>query len=265
MGMLSTIRRYLVHLRGGGESWPAVDITLPGQRHFHLVGSIHMGTRDMAPLPARLLEKLRHCDGLIVEADITHSDSPFTPEPDRPPLHTRLSPPLWQQLCLLTDELALPIYSIDTLPAWRVALVLQIYQARQLGLYPEYGIDSQLLTAAHSQGIAVQELEGAERQVALLTTLDDDGMGLLSDTLTHWHTNARLMQIMISWWLSSPPRGDHVALPNTFGEALYDVLMLQRNRAWQRYLSALPAGNYMVAVGALHLYGENNLPGMLRP
>ena len=35
---------------------PAMDIVLPGERYLHLVGSIHMGTRDMAP-PAKLLKK----------------------------------------------------------------------------------------------------------------------------------------------------------------------------------------------------------------
>lgn len=35
---------------------PAIDISLPGNRHFHLIGSIHMGSHDMAPLPTRLLK-----------------------------------------------------------------------------------------------------------------------------------------------------------------------------------------------------------------
>ncbi|MBJ3814632.1 conjugal transfer protein TraB [Shimwellia pseudoproteus] len=263
MGLLRTMTMYLNHLLAGGYTWPALDISLPHKRHFHLVGSIHMGTRDMAPLPARLREKLRHCDALIVEADITQGDSPFGPEAARPPLHERLSDDQWQHLSRLTDELEIPLYTIDTLPAWRVALILQIWQARQLGLHPEYGIDHQLITAAHELGVPVQELEGADSQVTLLTTLEDDGMDLLADTLTHWHTNARLMQLMVSWWLESPPKENHVALPNTFGETLYDVLMLQRNQAWRQYLTALPAGRYMVAVGALHLYGEGNLPGLL--
>lgn len=263
MGLLSTLNMWLNHLRGGNYNWPAMDITLPGPRYFHMVGSIHMGTRDMSPLPPRLLDKLRQCDTLIVEADITQGDTPFTPEAARPPLHERVSEAQWQQISQLTDKLEIPLYTIDTLPAWRVALILQIWQARQLGLHPEYGIDHQLITAAHELGIPVRELEGADSQVTLLTTLDDDGMSLLADTLTHWHTNARLMQVMISWWLESPPKENSVVLPNTFGETLYDVLMLQRNQSWQRYLAALPAGRYMVAVGALHLYGEGNLPGLL--
>jgi len=39
--------------------------------------------------------------------------------------------------------------------------------------------------------------------------------------------------------------------------------MDQRNRQWCQFLRQLPPGRYVVAVGALHLYGEGNLPGLL--
>ncbi|AIN17267.1 putative ligase domain protein [Yersinia rochesterensis] len=59
-------------------SYPALDVTLPGERHLHLVGSIHMGTEGMFPLPHELLNKLNQADALIVEADITEAASPFS-------------------------------------------------------------------------------------------------------------------------------------------------------------------------------------------
>ena len=108
------------------------------------------------------------------------------------------------------------------------------------------------------------ELEGAASQIALLCELPDNGLALLNDTLTHWHTNARLLQQMMSWWLQAPPQDNHLTLPNTFSQSLYDILMHQRNIAWRDRLSTLPAGRYVVAVGALHLYGEGNLPELMR-
>lgn len=64
----------------------------------------------------------------------------------------------------------------------------------KLGLRAEYGIDYQLLQAAKQQHKPVIELEGAENQIAMLLQLPDNGLALLDDTLTHWHTNARLLQ-----------------------------------------------------------------------
>jgi uncharacterized protein YbaP (TraB family) len=68
---------------------------------------------------------------------------------------------------------------------------------------------------------------------------------------------------MIGWWLEQPPSTGATSLPTTFSQSLYDVLMHQRNLAWRETLLALPPGRYVVAVGALHLYGEGNLPDML--
>ncbi|MEK5760627.1 TraB/GumN family protein, partial [Acinetobacter variabilis] len=89
------------------------------------------------------------------------------------------------------------------------------------------------------------------------------GIALLEDTLTHCRTTARLLQVMIGGWLAQPPSRGAVSLPTTFSQSLYDVLMHQRNLAWLETLLALPPGGYVVAVGALHLYREGNLPDML--
>ncbi len=93
----------------------------------------------------------------------------------------------------------------SALPLWQIAMVLQATQAQRLGLRGDYGIDYQLLKEAQQHQISVLELEGTNSQIALLRQLPDDGLMLLDDTLTHWHTNARLLQTMIGWWLDAPP------------------------------------------------------------
>lgn len=243
--------------------WPAVDIRL-GDREFHLVGSIHMGTRDMQPLPTKLLALLQKADALIVEADITQGGSPYVKSDEQPPLATRLDAGELTQLRKLCDELHLSMAQFDTLPAWQIALMLQAQQAQQLGLRPDYGIDYQLLMAAKRWHKPVRELEGPDVQIALLKSLPDEGIALLQDTLAHWHTNARLLQTMISWWLNAPRRQQPASLPPTFSSALSEILMSRRNQHWRDVLTRLPAGRYVVAVGALHLYGDDNLPDLLR-
>lgn len=244
--------------------WPATDVWLPGNRQLHLVGSIHMGTRDMMPLPPGLLARLEQADALIVEADITVSASPFTCSEPQPPLAERVDAAALEQLNRLCAELNLDRVQLEALPLWQIALMLQAQQAQRLGLRPDYGIDYQLLQAAHAQGRRVIELEGAGEQLDILKTLPENGQSLLADTLEHWHTNARLLQTMISWWLEKPPQQSQSALPTTFSTELNDLLMSQRNQRWNQLLRDLQPGRYVVAVGALHLYGENNLPDLLR-
>lgn len=258
-----SVHRLISQLFPASYRWPAQDIRLDN-RLLHLVGSIHMGTRDMQPLPTRLLRQLQKADALIVEADITQGGSPFDELAPREPLSIRLTSDEQARLAALCSELHLSLTMFDTLPAWQIALMLQAQQAQRLGLRPDYGIDFQLLQAAKTLNKPVIELEGAEAQIALLKSLPDDGMALLQDTLTHWHTNARLLQMMVSWWLDAPPREPRIALPSTFSTALNDTLISQRNAQWCDRLQALPSGQYVVAVGALHLYGEENLPELLQ-
>lgn len=264
MSLLNQLKRLWHALRGAPYSWPAIDISLPGGRELHLVGSIHMGTRDMSPLPPKLIKKLQQADALIVEADISGNEAPFDNLPVCAPLAERLTETQLAALEKLADEQGLPLARFDTQPLWQIAMVMQATQAQKLGLRPDYGIDYQLLQAARQASLPIQELEGASSQIELLLQLPDNGLALLEDTLTHWHTNARLLQVMIGWWLEQPPTDRNSPLPNTFSQSLYDVLMVQRNQAWRDTLLALPPGHYVVAVGALHLYGEGNLPQMLK-
>ena len=205
MGLLNRIKMLWRAAVGASYSWPALDITLPGERYLHLVGSIHMGTRDMSPPPARLLKKIRQADALIVEADITGNETPFADLPACPPLAERLTPQQLVELESRAAELGLSTAPFDSQPLWQVAMVLQATQAQKLGLRADYGIDYQLLMAARESKVRVMELEGTDSQIALLRDLPDGGLALLEDTLTHWRTNARLLQVMIGWWLEQPP------------------------------------------------------------
>ena len=124
-----------------------------------------------------------------------------------------------------------------------------------------------LPTKAAERRAALDALEQRGSPDLLFTDVrmpGDGGLALLEDTLTHWRTNARLLQVMIGWWLEQPPSTGATSLPTTFSQSLYDVLMHQRNIAWRDRLAALPAGRYVVAVGALHLYGEGNLPELMQ-
>lgn len=264
VNVLHRLAAFLGLSRTINSPYPALDITLHGDIQLHLVGSIHMGTVDMSPLPGSLIQRLSQADALIVETDISHATSPFGQGSQQPDLALRLSDTQFRQLQQYCLQLGAEINTFSRLPAWQVALMIQAQQAQQLGLRTEYGIDYQLLQAAKAQHKPLIELEGAEEQLVILQQLPAGGIALLEDTLEHWHTNARLLQTMISWWLDAKPATALVDLPATFSSEISQRLMLQRNLAWQKKLLALPAGSYVVAVGALHLYAEDNLPALLQ-
>lgn len=133
MGLLNRIKMLWRAAVGSSYSWPAMDIVLPGERYLHLVGSIHMGTRDMAPPPAKLLKKIRQADALIVEADISGNETPFSNLPTYPPLAERLSDAQLSELEARAGELGLSVGLFDSQPLWQVAMVLQATRRRNWG------------------------------------------------------------------------------------------------------------------------------------
>ncbi len=122
MGLLNRIKMLWRAAVGSSYSWPAMDIVLPGERYLHLVGSIHMGTRDMAPPPAKLLKKIRQADALIVEADISGNETPFSDLPTYPPLAERLSDAQLSELEARTGELGL-VFAFGRLQFGKAAAV----------------------------------------------------------------------------------------------------------------------------------------------
>ncbi len=244
--------------------YPAVDVRLSKKLKLHIVGSIHMGTENMFPLSAILLEKMNQADALIVEADITDTHSAFPSDPTiQIPVQARLTTDEYTLFLQYCQELHQDPMQFDPLPSWQIALILQATQAQELGLRGHYGIDYQLLRSAQSQQKKIIELEGTRSQVELLLKLPHQGLALLQDSLMHWRANARSLQTMISWWLDYQPE-NCATLPNTFSKDIYEALMTQRNLEWSKILKALPEGNYVVAVGALHLFGEGSLVDYLR-
>ncbi|QLQ96572.1 TraB/GumN family protein [Providencia alcalifaciens] len=262
--LLENLKSWLHRGVAPNYPYPAVDVRLPNNIKLHIVGSIHMGTENMFPLSALLLDKINRANGLIVEADITQANSPFPTSTELlSPISQRLTETEFALFLQYCQEIRQSPTQFDPLPSWQVALTMQATQAQMLGLRGHYGIDYQLIHNAQSQHKPIIELEGVDSQVQLLLNLPNNGLPLLQDTLIHWRSNARSLQTMISWWLDFQPE-NCVTLPNTFSEGVYNVLMTQRNQEWARKLKTLPAGNYVVAVGALHLFGEQSLIDYLR-
>ncbi|HGJ5876733.1 MAG TPA: hypothetical protein ACHBX0_10565 [Arsenophonus sp.] len=61
------------------------------------------------------------------------------------PLKQRLSPTFYLKFKRYCEEIKLPHQQLDGLVARQIALILQANQAQSLGLFPQHGIDYQLL------------------------------------------------------------------------------------------------------------------------
>jgi hypothetical protein len=232
-----------------------------------ILGSIHMGTADMYPLPEPVLTHLRQSKGLITEIDLAAVSSPRTNTATETTAGV-LNPKQKAQLTNIADELSIPLQVLLDRPAWQSALALQLTQFMQLGFSPDYGIDQYLTNLAHDQDIPVLGLETADYQLQLFSQDNHTGRVLLLDTLTHWERNKKINQCLLKSWQAGNPRQLLKLADESEVEAgLTERFIYQRNRNWADKLddvAFLPTpGKYTVAVGTMHLVGPHNLIELL--
>ncbi len=78
-------------------------------------------------------KKYAEADALIVEADISGNETPFSNLPTYPPLAERLSDAQLSELEARAGELGLSVGLFDSQPLWQVAMVLQATRGAEAG------------------------------------------------------------------------------------------------------------------------------------
>ncbi len=91
-----------------------------------------MGSHDMAPLPTRLLKKAQNADALIVEADVSTSDTPFANLPACEARKSALARTNSKTCSTLARDGHFSV-ALSTQPLWQIAMVLQATQAQNWG------------------------------------------------------------------------------------------------------------------------------------
>ncbi|MGF1687155.1 TraB/GumN family protein [Photobacterium japonica] len=245
---------------------PMVWLAEKGDRNFTFLGAIHVGSADFYPLPSAFLQRWQQADALVVEADILQ---PFTPtlDPTIPATQRLLSSAEQHNLSTLANKLSLPSEPLLQSPPWLSAITLQMTMATQAGLSADKGIDVTLLKRAKAQKLPVMELESLAQQIRLLETLDDHGKDLLLSTINEWDDMQSQLNCLLAAWKA----GDEQQLLELVDDSQYDahtddVLIKKRNHDWATQLTHAPAyqhGNFVVVVGAMHLFGKQGVPALL--
>lgn len=244
-------------------SYPSVDIQIGKTHNFHIVGSIHLGSKALKPLPKVLHNKISTANALIVESNILKQEinPPIVSAENYGGFYTDFPMPLRNQLNVILSELNLSHHNFEKFAPWHLALLLQAKQAVKNGLLNEYGIDYQALEYANFLSIPIIELEGQSHQLALLQNFDNGGLGLLEETILYWDSNLDILnRIIAAWENHTKLLLDDIEIP-IFTQ---NNLLSNRNEAWAKTLLGLPPGNYVVVVGALHITGFDPLQHYLK-
>lgn len=249
-------------------------------RAAHLFGTLHVGRPDFYPLDRTTTRALAQASELVVELDASQADRmqaglvQYALLKDARTLDGMLPDALRQRLHAQLDAFGIPRQTMQPFKPWMAMFTLLVGAFHSFGYDAAYATDLYLIGLAKGFDKKIGELEGIDYQFRLFDSLTlDEQLAFLDETLVL--LESRQMQAdtvaLVSAWLA----GDAQKLQQLSLKSLHDSprsapwmkqkLFSERNlRMADRIDRMLGEGRTpFVAVGALHLTGEDGLPALL--
>jgi uncharacterized protein YbaP (TraB family) len=252
-----------------------------GQGHTaYLFGTIHVGRPDFFPLEARAEKALADSSVLAMEIDMRDKTSlmqaglKYGMFANGDTLDKHVSQETLQHLQKTLDTLGLPMLAVSPMKAWMVANEVIVLQLEKQGYHTDLATEMYLLSTADKQHKAVIGLETAEFQLSLFDGLTEKQQEqYLNDNLDDLQSGEedKKTKELIDAWASA----DEKAFVDLLAEARKDQtesgqffmreLIDKRNPAMAEKVEKLlkEDKSSFVAVGLLHLVGDNGLPQLL--
>ena len=242
-----------------------------------LFGTIHVGRADFYPLPAPVADPLANASCLVMELDINAQDfessvalavEKYGYLPTEMRLSALLPKDLWPQVERAGRDIGLTPAISDRMEPWLLASMVQVMAMAKLGYHEHLGVDQHLTTAAKNSGQQrVIGLETALQQLQIIAGNRAGGIDMLQQTIT---TDIAVdsKRLLNAW-----QQGDTATLEQLLaemsdtpaGQRFMTELVVTRNRNWVEQLEQIWVDERCsVAVGAMHLIGQQSLVELLR-
>jgi hypothetical protein len=246
----------------------------------YLVGSVHVATPEMYPLPKEMEDAFAKADTLTVEVNINKVDQQkligLIQTKGLYAGNDTLSGSLKKEtMQALQDELAklgLPAAGFEKMKPWVVGLTIDVMAMQKLGLDPSLGIDKHFLDLAAAKGKPIDELESADFQVNLLANFDAKLQeSSLIATLSEMKDLKGDLKEMTDAWIAGDDKAieaqfekmskEHPETADVRQKILYD-----RNGPMAEKVEAYLKGNKTVflVAGVLHMVGDKGIVQILR-
>jgi uncharacterized protein len=241
----------------------------------YLLGSIHLGTKDMYPLPAEIEDAFAGSAALLVEADVRHLDASMAQSvvlerglyPAGDTLWNHVSPETRKKIEQFCDKYGLPAGNLIALKPWVVALTISTVPMMKAGMDPNLGIDMYFLNKADKKRVV--EIESADWQLNLLSGFPDDLQEkfLAAAVEEGLDMEAELKRMRDAWSSGDAAKLDAITKENTrTPEKISRAILQDRNPhmadAAEQFLKGKEQA--FLIVGAAHLVGDEGVVAILR-
>ncbi len=237
----------------------------------YLLGSIHVGSPAMYPLPQPMMDAFEHSPNLVVELNILNVDrkeilkSAFYPLGQN--LKKDLPPALYRQVLDKIKPYHLTPLMINRMRPWMVGMTLEGLALNDSGFDNSLGIDYHFLSLAEDKNII--ELETVDEQMSVFNTLSKkEQIAYLKSSLQEPVSKKKLLNQLIQAW----NEGNTALIARFYNPRsmkdnpqLYDNLLVSRNSRMADKIREFLNGSedYLVIVGVAHFSGPGSVIDIL--
>jgi len=264
-------------------------VAAEGVAPSYLFGTMHLGDPRLLALPAPVETAFEESDRLIIEttdildqmkmAGALFADPGLTTLADGKTLEDYLTPDQRQKLETMLSAKGVPFQAIERLQPWFLSSGFMLPDC----LKPAPGgvplvLDTDLAAAARRSGKPVEGLETAAEQLQSLAAIPmkeqmdglvallaaEDRLDDVFETMIALYLGEHVATILPAIEAAVPEGGMLVGSGEGYGSFEEKVITERNLRMADRLQPFLETGGSFVAVGALHLPGEEGLVALLR-
>jgi uncharacterized protein YbaP (TraB family) len=148
-----------------------------GDKVAWLLGSIHVGSKSMYPLPKEIEDAFERSTALLVEIDLNHVDLRKMQMlvfqtglyGGDETLWDHVSPETRQRLEAFCEKYGLPTMAMSKMKPWAAAMMVSTLPLMKSGMEMNLGIDKYFLDKAEKANKRVVEIESADEQMKLVS------------------------------------------------------------------------------------------------
>lgn len=253
---------------------PALWVVRDADSVLYLFGTMHLLRPTTAWGSDRVDQAFAAASQLIIEVAAPADQSVLLPiirehglSPGRP-LSGLLTAEEWTALDAAARAIGSSAANMEPMRPWLAGVTVQTASILRAGYATESGVEPILRARAEAAGMAVSGFETPDEQIRMLAGFPEEGqLAFLRRSLAAFDAAQTDVDRMVEAWAA----GDVEALravavdPLRATPALYDALLVRRNTRWADQIQTLleGSGTAFIAVGAMHLAGDDSVQAIL--
>lgn len=241
-----------------------------GESQIYLLGSIHTATKEMYPLDSQIEQSFKKCQYLVLE---TLPDSIDMMEmlsivsyADGSTLKDHISEESYKTIQTLAQKHDIGQQYFDMLKPWYAIMMLTILEMGDVGIKPEYGIDTYFQKKAKETDKTICQLETPTEQLRYLSLMDGVSDDYIQFNISEMTTSIEEINEMVKAWKNGD--GESLIAKINQQEKEYpeikkinEKIIGERNKNMAKRIDTMlkKQGDYFIIVGAGHLLGEGSV------